>query len=169
MMKFRDLAWRTMTGFDLGEVERIAAQVHPTLFESAEVLAEKQRLYPHGAYLLEIGDRAAGYVLSHPWLFGAPPELDAPLGALPDRADTYYIHDLAILPLARRIGAASQIVAALEKHARVRELPTMSLVTVAGSAGFWTKRGFAPLELPELADKLASYGPEARMMVKPLT
>jgi GNAT superfamily N-acetyltransferase len=108
-------------------------------------------------------------VLSHPWLFGAPPALNAPLGSLPERADTYYIHDLAILPLARRIGAASQIVAALEKHARVRGLPTMSLITIAGSAGFWTKQGFAPLELPELGEKLAGYGPEARMMVKPLT
>jgi GNAT superfamily N-acetyltransferase len=168
-MKFKDLAWRTMTGFDLGEVEAIAAQVHPSLHESAEVLAEKQRLYPHGAYLLEIGDRAAGYVLSHPWLFGAPPALNALLGALPERADTYYIHDLAILPLARRIGAASQIVAALEKHARVRGLPTMSLVTVTGSISFWTKQGFAPLELPDIGHKLADYGPEARMMAKPLT
>jgi hypothetical protein len=103
-MKFKDLAWRTMTGFDLGDVETIAAQVHPTLHESAEVLAEKQRLYPHGAYLLEIGDRATGYVLSHPWLFGAPPALNALLGTL-----------------------------------------------------------------PELGGKLASYGPEARMMTKPLT
>ncbi len=158
-----------MTGFDLGEVEAIAAAVHPTLFEAPQVLAEKQQLYRDGAFLLEIGDRPAGYVLSHPWLFAEPPPLDTLLGALPARPDTYYIHDLAILPLARRIGAASQIVAALEKHARAKRLATMSLVAVSGSGGFWTRHGFAPLEVPGLADKLAGYGTDARMMAKPLT
>jgi GNAT superfamily N-acetyltransferase len=168
-MKFRDVAWRTMTGFDLDQVEAIAAAVHPTLFEAPEVLAEKQRLYRDGAFLLEIGERPAGYVLSHPWMFAQPPPLNGLLGALPEVPDSYYIHDLAILPLARRIGAASQIVAALEKHARAKGLATMSLIAIAGSGGFWTRHGFAPLELPELADKLGGYGPEARMMAKALT
>jgi GNAT superfamily N-acetyltransferase len=168
-MKFRDVAWRAMTGFDLGSVETIAAQVHPNLPESGEVLAEKQRLYPNGAYLLEVGERAVGYVLSHPWTFGRPPALDAALGTIPAAADTYYVHDIAILPLARRIGAASQILEALEKHARALGLPTMSLVAVNRSGGFWDRHGFAPLDLPELADKLSSYEPGARLMVKPLT
>lgn len=168
-MKFRDVAWRAMTGFDLDQVDAIAAQVHPGIFEASEVLAEKQRLYRDGAYLLEVGDRAAGYVLSHPWTFPAPPPLNQLLGGIPERADTFYLHDLAVLPLARRIGAASQIVSALEKHARARNFPTMSLVAVSGSGGFWARHGFAPLELPELADKLLPYGGDARLMAKPLT
>ena len=133
------------------------------------MLAEKQQLYRDGAYLLEVGDRPVGYAFSHPWTFAEPPPLNAPLGALPEPADTYYIHDLAILPLARRIGAASQVVALLEKHARAKELATMSLVAVAGSGGFWSRHGFAPLELPGLAEKLSGYGQDARMMAKPLT
>ena len=168
-MKFRDMAWRGMTGFDLEPVEAIAAQVHPGLFEAKEVLAEKQRLYNAGAYLLEIGERPVGYVLSHPWRFADPPPLNTLLGGLPPDADTYYIHDLAILPLARRVGAAGEIVSALEKHARVRDLPTMSLVAISGSSGFWVRHGFAPAELPDVSAKLSPYGAGAQLMAKALT
>lgn len=169
MMKFRDLAWRAMTGFDLAEVEAIAEKVHARYFEAPEVLAEKHSLYRDGAYVLEISDRAAGYVLSHPWRFGAPPALNSLLGALPQAPDTYYLHDLAILPVARRVGAASYIVKALEKHARARLFPTMSLVAVNDSRAFWERLGFGVVELPAVADRLASYEPGARLMAKPLS
>jgi GNAT superfamily N-acetyltransferase len=169
-MKFKgDVLWRAMTGFDLGDVGRIAGVVHPGFFESPEVLAERQQLYRDGAYLLEIGDRPTGYVLSHPWRFGDAPALNATLGSLPPEPDTYYLHDLAILPVARRIGAASYIVAALEKHARAKGFPSMTLIAVNQSRPFWERHGFAPLELPGLTEKLLSYEPEAKMMAKPLT
>jgi len=167
-MKFKDAEWRTMTGFDLERVVAIAAEVHPNFPEDAEVLAERQLAYRDGAYFLEIGDRPAGYVLSHPWLFGDPPALNSRLGEIPASADTFYVHDLAILPVARRIGAASYILAALEKHARARRFATMSLVAVNQSQRFWERHGFAPLEIAGLADKLAGYEPAARLMVKPL-
>lgn len=157
-----------MTGYDLAAVEQIAAAVHPAFYESSEVLAERQQLYRHGCYLLEIGDRPTGYILSHPWHDGMPPALNTMLGSLPDEPSTYYLHDLALLPVARRIGAASHIVEALTKHAQAQGLPTMSLVAVNGSAGFWSRHGFRPVDVPALAGKLESYEPEARLMVKPL-
>jgi GNAT superfamily N-acetyltransferase len=157
-----------MTAYDLKAVEKIAATVHPGFYETPEVLAERQRLYHNGCYLFEIGEKPAGYVLSHPWHDGAPPALNAMLGEIPDDAATYYLHDLALLPVARRIGAASEIVEALSKHASARGFRSMSLVAVNGSQGFWEKRGFAVAETPELADKLASYEPTAKLMVKPL-
>jgi ribosomal protein S18 acetylase RimI-like enzyme len=164
----RNLAWRMMTAFDLKAVEKIAAAVHPSLYEAPEVLAERQRLYPHGCFMLEIGERPAGYVLSHPWRADSLPPLNAALGAIPDDAGTYYLHDLALMPVARRIGAASQIVRALVKHAEARDLPTMTLVAVNGSQGFWERHGFAVQDAPELSDKLRSYEPDARLMVKRL-
>src|SRR5690348_255724 len=112
-LKLPGVAWRTLTAYDMPAVEQIAGVVHPGFFERPEVLAERQRLYFHGAYLLEVNERPAGYVLSHPWRFGDIPPLDALLGELPSDADTYYIHDLALLPVARRIGAASFITGAL--------------------------------------------------------
>jgi ribosomal protein S18 acetylase RimI-like enzyme len=149
-------------------VEKIAAAAHPGFFESPGVLAERQRLYHNGCYLLEVGERPAGYVLSHPWRAGILPALNALLGELPDEPDTYYLHDLALLPVARRIGVASEIVRALIKHARANDFPTMTLVAVNKSQGFWEKHGFAVTEAPALADKLKSYEADARLMVKPL-
>ncbi len=167
-MKLPGVAWRAMTGYDLAAVTDIAGVVHPAFFEAPEVLAERRQLYHHGAYLLEVNERPAGYVLSHPWTLGAVPPLNAPLGALPAAADSYYLHDLALLPVARRIGAASFIVDALAKHAAAHGFATMSLVAVNGSQGFWERHGFAVEERPDLADKLLSYEPAARYMVRRL-
>jgi len=168
MIQFRDVAWRAMTGYDFGAVFEIANKVHPGVFEAEAVLAEKFTLYRNGCYLLEVGEKPAGYVLSHPWTLGSLPALDTLLGAIPADADTFYIHDLALLPLTRGLGAARQIVVALTKHARAMAYPSMSLVAVNGSVPFWEKQGFAVEERPELAEKLAAYEPAARYMVSPL-
>ena len=167
-MKIPGVAWRSLTGYDMPAVEQIAATVHPDFFESLEVLAERQRIYFHGTYLLEVNERPAGYVLSHPWRLGDLPPLNSLLGELPADADTYYIHDLALLPVARRIGAASFIVDALAKHARAHGFATMSLVAVNGSQGFWQRHEFAVADAPHLSDKLKSYEDAATLMVRRL-
>lgn len=167
-MIHQDVAWRAMTVYDLPAVQRIADQVHPGYFESAEVLGERQRLYRNGCYLLEIGDKPAGYVLSHPWRSGSLPALNVLLDEIPSDPDTYYLHDLALLPVARRVGAASHIVSALIKHASAERFATMSLVAVNGSRGFWEKHGFFERPAPHLVEKLRSYEAAARLMVKPL-
>jgi len=167
-MRFRDVAWRAMSGYDLDAVFAIATKVHPGFFEAADVLGEKHALYRHGCYILEVSEKPAGYVLSHPWLRGSLPALNAPLGQLPENPDTFYIHDLALLPLTRGVGAAGQIVSSLTKHAEAMGLPTMSLVAVNGSAPFWEKQGFSAEDRPELAEKLAAYEDTARYMVKTL-
>lgn len=167
-MKLSGVSWRAMTGYDLDAVVAIADVVHPGFFEAPEVLAERQRLYRNGCYLLELGEKPAGYVLSHPWRYGRLPALNSVLGEIPAGADTYYIHDLALLPVTRRVGAASQIVAALTKHASAERYPTMSLVAVNGSIPFWQRHGFIIADIPELYGKLLSYEADARYMVKPL-
>ena len=160
--------WRAMSALDLGAVEAIAEIVHADFYESPAVLAEKRQLYPNGAHLLEIGERPVGYVLSHPWRRGTIPALNAPLGALPDAADTYYIHDLALLPVARRLGAAGFMAAILARHAAARDLRTMSLVAVNGSEGFWARQGFVTQDITELTGKLLTYEAGARYMVREL-
>lgn len=158
--------WRGLTALDLPDVEAIAAKVHPDFPEDMAVFAERQRLYPDGARLLELDGVAAGYILSHPWRFKALPELNALLGAIPDDADTYYLHDLALLPAARGTGAAAMIVGDILRHARSTGLASVSLVAVNGSLPFWYKHGFRALKAPELDEKLASYEVTARYMVK---
>lgn len=163
------LHWRPLTTFDLPAIDAIAATVHPAFPEDTAIFAERLALYPDGTRLLEVGGEPAGYILSHPWRFGSLPALNARLGAIPADADTYYIHDLALLNAARGTGAAAMIVGDIQRHARAAGFATMSLVAVNGSLPFWYKHGFRTLEAPELAAKLASYEPTARFMVKRLT
>lgn len=160
--------WRAMSAHDLSAVEAIAAKVHPNFFERPQVFAERLALYRHGAHLLEVAEKPAGYVFSHPFSLGALPKLDTLLGELPSEPDTYYIHDLALLPVVRRIGAAANIVSILEKHARARGFATLSLVAVNDSAPFWARQGFAVRTDPRLAETLLAYEEDARYMVKNL-
>lgn len=168
MAVLKDVAWRAMTAYDLPAVQGIADTVHVDFFEAPEVLAERRRLYHNGCYLLEIGEKPAGYVLSHPWLYGTLPPLNSLLGQLPAEPDTYHLHDLCLLPVARRVGAASKIVEALVKHATVEGYATMTLIAVNGSIPFWQRHGFEETEVEALYGKLLSYEEAARYMVRKL-
>lgn len=148
-------------------VAGVAAIVHPDLFERTEVLAEKQRLYPDGAWLCEIDGTVGGYLLSHPWRASGIPPLDMFLGALPTQTDTYYIHDLALLPECRGIGAAGFIVrAALQRAAE--DFSNAALVAVNDSQAFWQLRGFEIVDVPELAAPLHAYEADAKYMTQAL-
>jgi len=160
--------WRALTTLDLPAVEAIAAKVHPAFPEDMAVFAERQRLYPDGVRLLELDGVPSGYIISHPWRLGTLPALNSLLGALPDHADTYYLHDLALLPAARGTGAAAMIVGDMLRHARAAGFAGVSLVAVNGSLPFWYKHGFRAVKAPELEEKLASYEAAARLMTKSL-
>lgn len=167
-MDHRGIHWRALTTLDLPSVEAIAAAVHPDFPEAIALFAERLRLYPDGARFLELGGVPAGYLISHPWHARAVPALNVLVGAMPPDAATYYMHDLALLNKARGTGAAAMIVGAMIGHARAMGFPSLSLVAVNGSQPFWYKHGFRVVNAPELADKLASYEPAARFMVKSL-
>lgn len=158
--------WRALTTLDLPVVEAIAEKVHPSFPEDVAVFAERQRLYPDGARLLELDGTPAGYILSHPWRFGTMPALNSLLGTIPADADTYYLHDLALLPRARGTGAAAMIVGDMLRHARASGLPSVSLAAVNGSLPFWYKHGFRTVDAPDLTDMLKSYEAAARFMAK---
>lgn len=163
-----DGAWRALSPGDLPGVLAVAAQVHAAYPEDAAVFAERLRLYRLGCHVYEAGGRLVGYVLSHPWADRAAPALNSLLGALPASPATYYIHDLALLPDARGAGAGSAIVAALVAQARAENLPTLSLVAVHESEGFWRRHGFETVVDAALAEKLRSYDESARFMVRRL-
>lgn len=159
------LRWRPLIPADLPAVSAIAARVHPGFPEDDAVFAERQLLYPQGTMLLEQDGVAAGYLLSHPWHFGQLPALNSLLGAIPGDADTYYLHDLALLPEARGSGAAAMAVKTLLHQAQEAGFAHVSLVAVNGSLPFWQRHGFVVEARPDLAEKLASYEAAARLMV----
>jgi ribosomal protein S18 acetylase RimI-like enzyme len=161
-------SWRNMSAADLPAIMAAAAEVHPDYPEGEAVFAERLALHPAGCLVLAGGKGIGGYVLSHPWRFGQVPALDSLLGALPEDADIYYIHDLALLPVARGSGAASACVHRLAAHARASGFARMALVAVGNSAGFWRRQGFREAHDEALARKLASYDDAARYLVRDL-
>lgn len=158
-----------MTVADLPAVTAIADRVHIDYPEDETVFAERQRLYPAGCLVLDLGGRPAGYTLTHPWHYLNPPALNIALGALPENPSTYYIHDVALLPEARGASAGSDAVRAIIAHAAATGIGNMSLIAVKGTQGFWTRHGFAVVQDHQLDKKLASYDDDAaRYMVRQL-
>lgn len=160
--------WRAMSVADLPLVSVLAARVHPEYPEDEAVFAERLRLYPPGCRVLEGEQGLVAYIVSHPWRHLEPPPLNALLGALPLQPSTFYIHDLALASEARGTGAASLVVDELADQARKAGLPTMSLIAVNGSAGFWQRQGFEAVQDQLLDAKLRSYGDDARFMARTL-
>lgn len=165
--------WRPMTEADLPGVLAVADRVHPAFPEDADVFVERLRLYPPGCLVFAADDRIIAYVISHPWRANDPPALNSRLGELPDRPQTYYIHDIALLPELRGTGAAALAVAILLARARKEGLPTVSLVAVNGSNGFWQRHGFRNAASGKIVDaalarKLRSYDASAAFMVREL-
>ncbi|MDB5621164.1 GNAT family N-acetyltransferase [Tardiphaga sp.] len=163
------LHWRAMTAADLPAVQAVADIVHPDFPEDAAVFADRLALHPDGCFTLQGDDATIGYVLSHPWHFKQPPKLNAILSRPAMPASTYYIHDLALLPAARKTGAAAAIVKTLAAHARALRLPNMTLVAVNNSVHFWQRQGFDIVVDPELERQLRSYDEHACFMRHRLT
>ena len=150
--------WRAMTKDDLAAAKAVADRVHTEHPEDEAVFADRLQIHPEGCRVMEADGAIAAYILSHPWRAFSPPSLNSVLGCLPEAPDTYYIHDIALLPQLRGTGAAVEMVEAVAKHAADIGLRTISLVAVNGSAGFWRSRGFRQIEDPAMAETLASYG-----------
>jgi Acetyltransferases len=158
-----------MAPADLPAVLRVAAEVHPGYPERDEVFAERLALHPGGCLVLEGDGDPLGYCISHPWR-GEPPALDTLLGALPPRPDTWYLHDVALLPAARGLGAPAALLACLRERAAAAGLLALALTAVNDSAPYWRRQGFevVPASDAKQREKLLSYGPDARRMVSPV-
>ena len=154
-----------MSSADLAGVSEIADQIHKTLPERPEVVAEKIRLFPEGCLTLVADGRVVGYGIAHPWLLHSVPPLDEYLGALPAKPECLYIHDVAVLPLARGQGAMVEYVAAIKRLGRQLAINSLALVSVYGTNVLWRHFGFEIVDDPALAPKLASYGASAKYMV----
>lgn len=158
------LQWRPMLRSDLARAEAIAEQVHPDLPEDPQVFAERLRLFPTGCFMLD----NVGYAIGHPWTLDRLPKLNTLLGSLSAEADTFFIHDVALLQPVRGRGFAGAVVRLFAERARTARVSTMSLIATETAAGFWRHHGFVPIETLSAADALASYGAGARAMVRQL-
>lgn len=126
----------------MGDVQAISDLVHGAYSETPEVYAERRALYPDGCLVLARDGRSVGYLITHPWQNGSPPPLNALLGRLPDNADTYYLHDIALLPASRGLGAGASAVRLVVAMARGLGFESVSLVAINGADRFWASQGF---------------------------
>lgn len=163
------LSWRPMSEGDLDAVTGIAAIGFPDHFEGRDCFANRLALNPGGCFVLagEAGE-VRGYMVAYPWRAGAAPALNTRIDAIPEDAGVIYLHDLALHPEARGGGWSRPIVERLAGEAKAAGWPALALVAVNDAAPFWERLGFTVVETPEMAAKLASYGPDARYMLRPL-
>ena len=160
-----------MVARDLPGVMAVADCVHHAFPEDEAVFAERLRLYPGGCLVFSSGEDILGYAISHPWRMYDPPALNSQLGEIPREPDTYYIHDVALMPELHGSGAAALVVALLLARAQKYLFPTVSLVAVSGSAGFWERHGFRNVASQKvvsatLVRKLRAYDDAAIFMAR---
>lgn len=160
--------WRPMAESDLDGVVAVARVAFPDHLEDRACFAERLGLAPSSCFVLADGEAVRGYLVAYPWRLDSAPALNALIGAIPDEAETLYLHDLALHPEARGGGWTRPIVERLAQAARAEGWPSIALVAVNDAAPFWEKLGFRARETPALRDKLASYGADARYMVRAL-
>ena len=160
--------WRPATGADLDAINRIADSIHVGLPERPEVLADKFNLIRDACLVLLHGQDIVGYGISHPWLLFDVPALDRFLGQLPAAPDCLYIHDVAMLPVARGQGAAGAYVDLVAGLAHQHGIASLALVSVYNTHVAWARYGFSVVANERLDGKLASYGDTARYMVRRL-
>ena len=158
-----------MREIDLDRVAEIAVLGFPDHFEGRPVFANRLALYPRGAFVLAAGDQPPlGYLIAYPMRSDAAPPLNALMDAIPAASELIYLHDLALHPDVRGGGHTAAIVERLAGQAKADGWPALALVAVNDAAGFWKKHGFTAVSPSGMAVKLASYGPDARYMIRPL-
>lgn len=141
------IAFRHLTPDDLPELHRIEADTYEAaLHVSDESFLRLIALYPEGAFGFFDGDELCAYAFGVPQRAGSVLDLKAPLEALPPGADMFYIHDVAVALSHRGRGLAVQLVVKLLALAREQGFRASELVSVQGSAPFWERFGFAPVE-----------------------
>ncbi|EAU43214.1 acetyltransferase, GNAT family protein [Fulvimarina pelagi HTCC2506] len=153
-----------MTRGDLASVLEIADRIHPDLPEPPDVFANRLALWPAGALVLD-GDRTLlGYAIGHPIRFPNLPALGCVLDRLCEDSDTFYVHDVALMPEARGRSRAGEALNML--HLGAPHLKRTCLVAVYGTTVFWARYGFEATANAVPREKLASYGDDATLMVR---
>jgi GNAT superfamily N-acetyltransferase len=158
-----------MTAADLDAVAAIAVISFPDHFEGRDLFENRLALNPSGCFVLADGSgEPKGYMVAYPWRADSAPALNSLIETIPDDATVMYLHDLALHPDARGGGHPGAVVEQLADSARQAGWPAVALVAVNDAAPFWARHGFVVRETPEMAAKLASFGSDARYMVRKL-
>ncbi|MFG3255611.1 GNAT family N-acetyltransferase [Streptomyces sp. NPDC048172] len=161
-----DVLVRPLADGDWSGVARLEADVYGPLglSEGAEALASRARTSPGTCYVVESDAHTAGYLISLPYPPFRSPDL-ARTEETAFRSTNLHLHDLAVAERFRGAGLARRLLERLDATARSERYERISLIAVAGSAPFWSARGFHPHREVGLP---ASYGTDATYMSMPI-
>lgn len=160
------MEWRAMTEADLARMDALTRIAHEGYWEDTAIFAACFHLWPAGCHVVDAGDRGlGGYLIAHPGRFDTPSVLHVPLARLPEPADCYYLHDLALAPVTRGHGLAGKAVEIVVADARRAGLDTIALIAVGDAHDFWRHQGFAEIGDGRV-DPAKGYGEEARAMMR---
>jgi ribosomal protein S18 acetylase RimI-like enzyme len=137
-----------------------AAYAAKALSEDRNALLSKQRVSPSTCFVVAIGRRLAGYLLSLPYPAFRCPAL-AHIETTEFQSRNLHLHDLVIDTRFRGKGLAKQLLHTLTRSAQANHFQSISLVAVGGSEPFWLAQGYnrcADIELP------VGYGEQAVYM-----
>nr|WP_314122160.1 GNAT family N-acetyltransferase [uncultured Brevundimonas sp.] len=155
---------------DIEAVVAVARVSFPDHFEDQACFENRLALYPRGCFVLADGAAPAmGYLIAYPWKAEGAPPLNTVIEGLPAAPDLIYLHDLALHPDARGGGVTGGIIERLAEQAAEDGWPAVALVAVNDAVGFWSRHGFVEQPAEAMAAKLASYGSDARYMVRDLS
>ena len=156
-----------MVEADLAEVLRIQAACYTEIVPEG-VAAYEAKLRAPGArcFVAEQAGTMLAYLVAVPVAWPALPALDDPHYVQPPDADALYLHDLAVDPRARGTGAGAALVQAFLAAVVADGWARAGLVAIQGSVPYWACFGFDTIATVDDAvrRKLASYGPDARLM-----
>lgn len=161
-----EAGWRSMTEEDLDWVAEITTIGFPNHFEGREMFANRLALNPAGCFALQTPGGLEGYLIAYPWRDDAAPALNTVIEAVPTDAGVIYLHDLVLTPAVRGQGWSKPAVQAVVDLAKAGGWASIALVAVNDAVDFWRGHGFEVRETPEMAAKLASYGSDARYMIR---
>jgi ribosomal protein S18 acetylase RimI-like enzyme len=153
---------------DLKKVNAIANQVHVNHPEDDSILWERFELWNRGCHVLEDNQDVVGYLVSHPILMSQPPVLNTLLTRLPDPADAYYFHDVALLPQYRKQGLVIPMMNWMLSKSAEFGFDTACLISVNHTSDYWKRYGFITVDDADMDAKLISYGADARYMKRKL-
>lgn len=150
---------------DIDHVVHLSQTIHPSLPESWDTQLRRLRLFPHGCLVLQSATKILGYAFAHPIQENTPPALDSAPAVIPSDANQFYIHDVVVSERLRGGGYAR---IAVNKLLDVgKEYPSIALISVYGTTGFWKRFEFRESPLPDPC-KLLPYGEDAVFMVRKL-
>ncbi|KQY96416.1 GNAT family N-acetyltransferase [Brevundimonas sp. Root1423] len=152
--------WRPMRPDDSATAADVANAIHLSYPEDPLVVRDRLAVYPEGCFVLADEARLYGYFVCHPWVLGEPPALNSALGALPEKPDCFYLHDMALLGSVRGQGHALTALDMVLGLARAGTFDTVFLMAVGDAHGFWERAGFTRYEAYR-PDPAKGYGPEA--------